>query len=141
MPLLLVAVQFALLGAILVTGPVVAESPFWLGVEAAGLALGAWAIWSMRWGNFNITHVPRPSGRLVSSGPYRWIRHPMYAALLLATLALVLDRPSPPRWLAWGLLCLILSLKLAVEERALLKRRPEYEEYRARTRRLVPWVF
>ena len=61
----------------------------WL-VIAAGTALGAWALSANRPGNFNVHPAPRAGGRLVSDGPYRWIRHPMYSALLLAGLGVVL---------------------------------------------------
>ena len=55
-----------------------------------GVLLGLWALSSNRLGNFNIRPVPRAGGTLVQQGPYRWIRHPMYASQALWSLAQLL---------------------------------------------------
>ena len=49
----------------------------------ACMALGLWALSANRPGNFNIRPEPKTDGQLVQTGPYRWIRHPMYTAVLL----------------------------------------------------------
>ena len=51
------------------------------------LLLAALALSVNRPGNFNIRPTPKPGARLVRSGPYRWLRHPMYSSLLLAGMA------------------------------------------------------
>ncbi len=85
----LVALQFMALGILALTGPVITRPPFWLALEAGGLALGLWALWSMRNSPPNITPDVRPQATLVRAGPYRWIRHPMYTMLILISVALV----------------------------------------------------
>jgi len=139
--ILLVAIQLAALTLIAFTGPWLADSIPLLLLESAGLGLGVWAIAAMRPGNFNITPDVKPEGRFVRRGPYRWIRHPMYLALLLVTLALVLAAPSPWRWLFWLLLLVDLLVKIAFEERLLVARFPEYAAYQETTKRLVPYVY
>lgn len=84
----------------------------------------------------------RPGTGLVERGPYRLLRHPSYAGLLLqlAGLPLVLQQ-------TWGLLLLILPAalvvrRLVIEEELLSEALPaDYDRYRARTWRLLPGVF
>ncbi|MDQ3261228.1 MAG: hypothetical protein M3Q00_10690, partial [Pseudomonadota bacterium] len=59
---------------------------FWIAVVAS-IALGIYTLLYNRLGNFNIRPEPKASGRLITSGPYRLIRHPMYSALTLAMAA------------------------------------------------------
>lgn len=135
----LVAIQFACLGYLAVTGPIIA-SDGWLVLESAGLALGVWAVVTMRL-RVNITPSVRRGSSMIEAGPYAWIRHPMYSALIVTGLALVLSFPTASRWVAWGLLTVNLVVKLLYEERLLAAAYPHYAAYRRRTHRLVPWLF
>ncbi|MFQ5944818.1 MAG: methyltransferase family protein [Anaerolineae bacterium] len=136
-----VAVQGLALGLFALTGPVIALDPVFLVLEVMGGALGVWAIWAMRLGNFGVTPDITVGGRFVSRGPYNYIRHPMYASLLLMTLALLLSHFSPFRLAVWAILLLDLWLKLSFEETKLVAHFEEYASYRQRTTRLVPFLF
>lgn len=137
----LVAVQFACLIALALTGPVVARQPVWLVLELAGIALGAWAIVAQRFINFNITPDVKVEGFLVQTGPYRWIRHPMYASLILIGVALVTDTFSWLRLAILAILIVDLVVKLSYEERLLSSHYPAYAAYVQRTKRLIPFIF
>lgn len=137
----LVLVQFACLGLIAITGPLLASSLPLLGVELLGLGLGVWAILSMRIGNFNITPDPLKWSRLVKSGPYRLIRHPMYLSLLLATLPLVIAHFTPFRLVVWLVLLADLLVKLNYEERLLVVELPGYDSYISQSYRLIPLLY
>lgn len=137
----LVAVQFACLAAILLTGPLLAPQPLLLALEAAAVALGLWAVLTVRLDQVQIVPDPHPDAQLVRHGPYRWIRHPMYAAVLLGTLALVLAQPSPLRWVLWLILLADLLIKLHYEERLLVEHFAGYRGYMAASKRLVPYVY
>jgi protein-S-isoprenylcysteine O-methyltransferase Ste14 len=129
----LVAAQFALLG-LLAWRAAQGDGPAWAAVPVlAGVVLGAWALAHNRPGNFNVLPVPRHGGRLVTSGPYRWIRHPMYSALLLAGAA--------ADALAWAALLAVLAAKALLEERGMRAAHPGYAAYCAGTRRFVPGVW
>jgi protein-S-isoprenylcysteine O-methyltransferase Ste14 len=137
----LVAGQLAALFYILLTGPLFADGWFWLAVEIAAGVLGIWAILAMRLGNFNVTPDVKATGRLVRRGPYRWIRHPMYAALLLLALPLVVSDFTWDRVLAFVALAAILLLKLNYEETLLSARFQDYAVYQQETKRLIPFVY
>jgi protein-S-isoprenylcysteine O-methyltransferase Ste14 len=137
----LVAIQFACLGAIVLTGPILASHPLLLAAEFAAVLLGVWAILTVQIDKVNVVPDPRPNAELVRRGPYRWIRHPMYAALLLGTLALVLAAPSPLRWGLWLVLLVDLLIKLHYEEGLLRQHFSGYAAYMAESKRLIPYIF
>lgn len=137
---LLVGAQFGLLALMLLWPAPWHLDAATLLLAAAGLALGIWVLLHNRPGNFNVRPELKAGARLVTDGPYRWVRHPMYGALLLAAAALV-AAGGGVQALAWVALVAVLHLKAAREERLLLQRWPEYAAYRARTRRFVPWLW
>ena len=86
-------------------------------LAGAGSALGGWALAANRPGNFNIRPTPRAGGRLVQAGPYRWIRHPMYTAVLSCALAAAWAGAGGWGWWAAAALAVVLALKSVFEER------------------------
>lgn len=137
----LVALQLACIVWIVATGGILAKNPWFLCWELGALALGAWAIGAMRLGNINVMPEVKQGARLVQGGPYRYVRHPMYTALLLATLAVVLDDFSSARLAAWIILLLTLLVKLEREERFLAEHFSEYTAYRRVTKKLIPFLY
>jgi protein-S-isoprenylcysteine O-methyltransferase Ste14 len=86
--------------------------------------------------------IPRDQVGVVATGPYRYVRHPMYAGGLLAALGLIGVAPSVEVATAWMALAASLWMLVAFEERELSARLGEaYGPYRHRTKRLVPGVF
>ena len=104
----------------------------------AGGAVGVWAVTANRLGNFNIRPDPKPGGRLVEHGPYRWIRHPMYTAVLAYGAACAWAGGTGGAWLAFALLAAVLFTKATLEERLMLAAHAGYAAYRTRTRRFLP---
>ena len=137
----LVAVQFACLGYLGLTGPVWVPGWGYRVVLLAGVGLGLWAVGVMRLGRFNIAPHIKPGAQLVSRGPYAIIRHPMYTALLIVTLVWVVVTPTWNRLLVWGVLLVNLLVKLHYEERLLTAQFPGYAAYQTQTRRLIPWFY
>jgi protein-S-isoprenylcysteine O-methyltransferase Ste14 len=137
----LVFIQFAMLLMFALTGPWFARGVLWLLLEGLGGLLGAWGVWTMRIDNFNIRPEVKATSRLVRNGPYRWIRHPMYSAVLLVTLGLLLDRFSLWRLLCWVILLVDLVIKLYYEERLLTAHFDDYATYCRQTKRLLFLVY
>jgi protein-S-isoprenylcysteine O-methyltransferase Ste14 len=84
----------------------------------------------------------QPGHELVTDGPYRYVRHPSYLGMMLAFVGWALVFRS-----SVGLLAAALGLRLLVEritsEEAMLASQfgSAYDEYRASTWRLVPWIY
>ena len=136
-----VAVQLAAIGFIVCTGPILASQLWCQVVEVGGMALGAWAVATMGLRQLRVAPDLAARARLVINGPYCWIRHPMYAAVLLTAAVLVADHFTWWRLIVWFLLLLNLLGKLQFEETVLMQRFPEYTAHRQRTKRLIPFVF
>ena len=75
---------------------------------------------------------------LVTHGPYRLIRHPVYLGELGACAGLVLASPSVWNFGVAAAFALAQATRMRLEERALLEAFPEYAAYAAGTPRLVP---
>ena len=137
----LVAIQLLSLGLIALSGPLFAANPALLMLEGAAGLLGLWAIGTMGVGNFNVTPDVKHQARLVTGGPYRHIRHPMYTALLMGSLSLVLDAFSLLRLALWLVLFVDLLVKLNYEERLLSQDLEGYSTHMQRTKRLIPFLY
>lgn len=111
----------------------------WLSI-VLGVLLGAWALSSNRLGNFNIRPVPREGGTLVQHGPYRWIRHPMYTAVIACGLACAWTSATWGAWLVLALFVAVLVVKAVFEERWMVAAHPGYADYRIHTKRFLPWI-
>jgi len=134
-------IQYLSLLMLIVTGPVLPSSLPLLIFYIAGWILGIWSILAMGLGNINAGPDPLPEGQLVSRGPYALIRHPMYAAILLVFIPLLLEYFTIPRLFLLLLLIINLLLKIRYEEKQMnLSHCKKYSEYSAGTWQLIPYV-
>ncbi|MBI2764160.1 MAG: isoprenylcysteine carboxylmethyltransferase family protein [Chloroflexi bacterium] len=108
----------------------------------AGAGLGLAGISGLESGDA-LTALPRPrdASRLVDTGAYALVRHPIYGALMLGSIGWALLRGSPAALLGAAGLFVVLDLKRRREEIWLSERYPEYAAYRTRTRRFIPWIW
>lgn len=114
----------------------------WVGlvILAAG---GVWGSWGMIALGSNLTPFPKPitGGALVTHGPYRFVRHPIYAGLIFGTLGWGVFRSN---LLGLGLavgLFVFFDLKSRREEQWLRESYPGYAEYQKQVRKLIPGVY
>lgn len=105
-----------------------------------GGALFAWGLLGL---GRSLTPLPAPraDAELVQTGPYRFVRHPIYAGGIALAFGWALLARG---WLtlAWAAVLLVyLDVKSAREERWLLERYPAYAAYRRRVRKLIPFLY
>ncbi|XSG74882.1 methyltransferase family protein [Herpetosiphon llansteffanensis] len=135
-----VALQFICLGLLAASTPLHNVPNLWFIVFGLGFGLGVWAMISMRLNNLSIMPELLATAQLTVHGPYRWIRHPMYTALAICSLAWVMVDPRLWRWLVLAVLIVDLWLKARYEEQLLKQRFPNYTAYQQRTKRFIPWL-
>lgn len=137
----LVLVQFVASGALVLSAQIDEENGLRLVPGCVGIGLGVWSI--MKIGARRVTLRPdvRPETQLVTAGPYRMIRHPMYTALLLFAGGFVFTPLEPWKAIAWLVLLCALIVKSRIEEQQLNEAFPEYAAYQNRSWRFVPYLW
>jgi protein-S-isoprenylcysteine O-methyltransferase Ste14 len=109
-----------------------------VGVGCIALCLLAWTLRSLG-KNLTDTVVTRQHHTLVTTRPYRWVRHPFYVCAGLFTLAVSLITANALFLVSGGLILLLLALRTRVEEANLLNRfGDDYKNYMDRTGRFFP---
>lgn len=115
-----------------------------LAVGLIAIAVGGWlAIRGFTDLGESLTPMPRPraDGRLVESGIYAHLRHPIYAGLMLAGIGWSVLTASLPAFLVALLLAAFLDAKARREEAWLLDHYPGYADYRRASKRFVPRIY
>ena len=118
--------------------------PLWLRWLGVGVALSGFTLlqWAQQSLGKNWSDEPRlvEGQEMISSGPYRWIRHPIYAAFLLILGSLLLISANWFIGALWiGMTCLDVTSRMRTEESMMVGQFGEqYRAYMRRTGRLFP---
>ena len=108
---------------------------------AAGVAFAVWARLTLG-GNWSGTVTLKEGHTLVQRGPYRWVRHPIYTGLLLASLGTAVVSGSLHSMVALPVILFGFWLKIATEENLMVQTfGAEYVEYMRRVKALAPFLF
>jgi protein-S-isoprenylcysteine O-methyltransferase Ste14 len=109
-----------------------------IAITAAGLLFAIWARaylgrnWS---GNVTI----KVGHELIRSGPYHWVRHPIYSGMILAMIGTAINKGQLLGFIAVVLLWIGFSLKSKIEEQFMITTfGQEYEQYRQSTGAILP---
>ena len=105
-----------------------------LGVVNSGLI-------SLGWDNLTALPYPRAGAKFVGQGAYRYTRHPIYSGVIIGAAGWSLLVNDLLSLLLTAVLFLLLDRKATREEAWLRARYPEYAEYAAQVRKLIPWIY
>jgi protein-S-isoprenylcysteine O-methyltransferase Ste14 len=116
--------------------------PEWFGGVSTAVSVAAFtlAVYGLLYLRRSLSIIPEVR-RLVTGGPYRVVRHPLYAAEILAACSFVFVNPGA---LAVAVLAPFVVTQLVrsrYEERLLTRTYPQYRDYARTTRRLIPFVW
>jgi protein-S-isoprenylcysteine O-methyltransferase Ste14 len=132
--ILIIAILYLLL-----SGNLLSLSPLIIAGQLLAITLGIWARRSFLGGKFNINAEP-VDGPLLLTGPYQFIRHPMYTFALLFVWSSILGHLSLITAVIGLIVTSVIAIRIVTEEQFLRARYPDYAEYSRKTRRIIPFI-
>ena len=133
-PLFILSIVYLLL-----SGNLFSPSPFVIAVQVLALMLGIWARRNFQAGQFSTGADPK-EGQLLMTGPYRFIRHPIYAIVLVLIWSSVLVNASISNIIISVIMTVVTGIRIATEEEFLRAHHPGYAEYSRKTKRIIPFI-
>lgn len=137
----LIAMLGSYLGIAMIVFPIQEDGSRWLALSSFLMLFGMlFAVYSLAWLGRSFSIMPE-SRKLVNSGPYSLIRHPLYLGEQIALVGVALQSSNP---LVLALITLQFCCqiyRMNYEEQILAKTFPEYEDYITQTDRLLPWIY
>ncbi len=107
-----------------------------------GFAFSSWALMENRFFSGVVRIQVERGHHVVTTGPYRWVRHPGYAGALLTYWLTPIFLDSLWTFLPVAAMTVVLIIRTALEDRTLREELPGYKEYAQKTRfRLVPGIW
>jgi protein-S-isoprenylcysteine O-methyltransferase Ste14 len=116
-----------------------ANSTTTISLQIAGVVLMVYARVTFGIRSFHLAANPTEGG-LVTSGPYHFIRHPIYASVLLFVVAGVISHISAESIILLIVLMTGVTLRIYSEEKLVVLKYPEYSSYAAKTKRIIPFI-
>ncbi len=116
-------------------------SPWFLLLCLIGALLGLIVLYYNRPGNFSIYPEIQAGAVLITRGPYRFVRHPMYCALMLMMVGIAGYNGHWVNYTASLGLILVVTTKALREERLLDLEFADYTRYALRTKRFIPYIW
>ncbi len=137
----LVALQFIFILLLLLETPLHNLSALSDTLITISILLVFWAIVAMQKSKLRILPEPSNDATLVTNGPYRFIRHPMYTGILLGCSGLLIAHFTWIRFAFALALAMVLIIKLNREEKMLSEKFKGYDDYIRHTSRLFPFLY
>lgn len=104
------------------------------------LKLLLWTSQHNKIGNFNIVPEIKEGCTLIKTGPYYFIRHPMYTSVVLIGIGALTYGFSFYKIGVLSVLILTMYLKASREERFWCEKTSQYQEYKAKTKMFIPFI-
>lgn len=99
-----------------------------------------WTSFHNKRGNFNIVPELKEGCKLIQTGPYHWIRHPMYTAVILIGFGVMFYVFAFFKIVFMGGLIVVLFAKAKREERLWCEKTFEYTRYQKQTKMFIPFI-
>jgi len=104
--------------------------------------LSLWVVIYNRFGNWSVFPQPKEHSQLIMKGPYRFMRHPMYTAVILGGFSCVAHNQTLQSTVSLLTLIVILNIKARYEEKLLRFHFSDYSAYQSATpNRFIPKWF
>ena len=116
-------------------------SVYWLCLCAIGAILGITTLFYNKIGNFSVYPEPKDKAELITTGPYRYIRHPMYVSLITMIIGIALYNYHWINFLGASMVIIAVAGKASLEEKLLLKHFSDDSKYQKITKRFIPYFY
>jgi protein-S-isoprenylcysteine O-methyltransferase Ste14 len=138
----LIAFGVAILGMVFLIKNkyVLSYNPITIFIQLCSVGLIIWARITFGLRSFHAS-ANTTKGKLITNGPYKWFRHPIYAAVIYFFWASVISYPFIQAVAAVILITAGLFMRMIFEEKSLLATYDEYAAYSKRTKRIIPFIF
>jgi len=142
-PKVLVFLQFSLIGLMLFFSngfSIFFSDATAPSVFVMGLSIGLWALNHNQLGNFNIQPKMKEHARLVTTGIYGLIRHPMYTSVIVMMFSVLISTFISIEIVLFITLILVLLLKAHKEESLWIAQNKDYQHYKEKTKYFIPYI-
>jgi protein-S-isoprenylcysteine O-methyltransferase Ste14 len=119
---------------------VLSKNPITIAIQLCALGLMIWARLTFGIRSFHAT-ANTTKGGLVTNGPYRWLRHPIYASIIYFFSACLISYPFIQTFGAVALIIVGLFIRMFLEEKFLAVEYKEYATYCQTAKRVIPFLF
>ncbi|MDQ6903492.1 MAG: hypothetical protein M3139_10825 [Bacteroidota bacterium] len=138
----LIALGIAMVGAIFMVFEdyLFSKNPVTIIIQFFSAALMIWARITFGRRSFHAA-ANASKGLLITTGPYHWLRHPIYASLIYFFSASIISYPVIESIVTVIIICIALLVRMFIEEKFLLATYSEYAEYSKTTKRILPFVY
>ena len=138
----LVALGIALLGVLFMVKEhyIFSKDPIVIVIQGLAAGLMIWSRFTFGLRSFHAS-ANTTKGGLITNGPYRWLRHPIYASLIYFFWASVISYPFIETIAAVSMITIGLFVRMVLEERFLLVAYDEYAGYSKRAKRIIPFIY
>lgn len=124
----------------MINGKVLPENIFLLIAEILLCIAGLWCALLLN-KNFSVLPAPVENAKLIKSGPYKYVRHPIYTVVILLALIWIMGKFSLVNFAVFISLIIIFIVKMNYEENFLKKKFPDYEDYVSESKKLIPFIY
>ena len=137
---LVLTVQIFCILTLMKTGQIFPSNIFLLIAAIIFFLFGVWAAIEMRF-RFHFLPALLENSKLITTGPYSIVRHPIYSGTIFLTLIWIINDFTFFRFAIWLILVITLFIKSGMEEEILQGEFEDYKDYQSKTSRLIPFVF
>ncbi len=136
----LVSVQFFSIFVILFPKKSITITNLWWVLIIISSITALWIFTHNKVGNFNITPEIKDDAKLIITGPYRFVRHPMYSSLILFMIGIVLYHFNWINLLFLIIMSIAVLIKAFKEEKLWHINSNFYREYKKSTKMIIPFI-
>ncbi|CAH8282150.1 protein-S-isoprenylcysteine O-methyltransferase Ste14 [Mariniflexile fucanivorans] len=138
----LIAFLISLLGLLYLikNNSILSLNPIALIIQIASVGIMVWARITFGIKSFHVSSNATKE-KLITNGPYKWWRHPIYASIIYFFLACLIAFPNYKTFIAVLIIVFSTYVRMLFEEKELIETFENYSEYSKKAKRIIPFIF